>query len=120
VACHTCPFCPEEYGCEHLNDTQWTDVTGFPGTASAGDLIDAKDYRGNIKKAWGAYSGARRSDLPERVVADLLQAPYLKAVHEFGGKLHSRARKGDARPRAFVRSRLKGEGLTGRARPSTP
>jgi hypothetical protein len=52
--------------------------------AVKGNLLEAKEYGSVIQQYWRTYGAARRSDIPERFVDDLLRQPYLETAAQFG------------------------------------
>lgn len=49
-----------------------------------GELLDSRSYGSVLQTEWPRFGAARRSDLPERFVDDLLRQPYLAEVAKRG------------------------------------
>jgi len=49
-----------------------------------GERLEARDYGSVLQQYWQTYGAARRSDIPERYVDDLLRQPYLETAAQFG------------------------------------
>jgi hypothetical protein len=52
--------------------------------AFKGNLLEEKGYGSVLQQYWRTYGAARRSDIPERFVDDLIRQPYLEAAAKFG------------------------------------
>ena len=66
----------------------WCDAVRASGPdkrfAVKGNFLEAKSYGSVLQQYWQTHGAARRSDIPERFVDDLLRQPYLETAAKRG------------------------------------